>query len=186
VCKTKTYFLPEQKNVTTAQLEKKFLQPTRSNCFLVERLPPKAVGPIPPPSPTLLPQEIIQRSGIGGSAAAWRRQTARRQRVIGSMAAVAAAVAGSMAVAAEAWRQWWRRWRQQHASATLPTLPHSLGGDKDTGSNSNGGGSGNNQQSTKSIGGNGNGNGDNDSNDNDDENNGNGGCSGSLAAARQW
>ncbi len=33
VCKTKTYFPPEPKTDTTAQLEKKFLQPTRSKCI---------------------------------------------------------------------------------------------------------------------------------------------------------
>jgi hypothetical protein len=32
VCKTKTYSPPEPKTDTTAQLEKKFLQPTRSEC----------------------------------------------------------------------------------------------------------------------------------------------------------
>ena len=30
---TKNYFPPEQKTDTTAQLEKKFLQPTRSKCI---------------------------------------------------------------------------------------------------------------------------------------------------------
>ena len=33
VCKTKTYFLPESKTDTTAQLEKKFLQPMQSKCI---------------------------------------------------------------------------------------------------------------------------------------------------------
>jgi hypothetical protein len=33
VCKTKTYFLPEQNTDTTAQLEKRFLQPMRSECI---------------------------------------------------------------------------------------------------------------------------------------------------------
>ncbi len=34
VCTTKTYFPPEQKTDTTAQLEKRFLQPTQSKCIL--------------------------------------------------------------------------------------------------------------------------------------------------------
>ncbi len=33
VCTTKTYFPPEPKTDTTAQLEKRFLQPTRSKCI---------------------------------------------------------------------------------------------------------------------------------------------------------
>ncbi len=33
VCKMKTYFPPEPKTDTTAQLKKKFLQPTRSECM---------------------------------------------------------------------------------------------------------------------------------------------------------
>ena len=33
VCTTKTYFLPEQKTDKTAQLEKRFLQPTQSKCL---------------------------------------------------------------------------------------------------------------------------------------------------------
>ena len=35
VCKTKTYFPPEPKIDTTAQLEKRFLQPTQSECIWV-------------------------------------------------------------------------------------------------------------------------------------------------------
>jgi hypothetical protein len=34
VCTTKTYFPPEQKTDTTAQLEKRFLQPTQSKWFI--------------------------------------------------------------------------------------------------------------------------------------------------------
>ncbi len=38
VCKPKTYFPPESKTVITAQLEKKILQPTCSNCGVKECL----------------------------------------------------------------------------------------------------------------------------------------------------
>ncbi len=35
--KTKTYFPPEPKIDTTEQLEKKFLQPTRSECYVLQK-----------------------------------------------------------------------------------------------------------------------------------------------------